>query len=92
MPALSIDTVDSNVGFPLHALLILYATGKPTDLYCNDMEGFKLLVDWLGPIQIPELEVIQIPRMRENYEVQRIAMILKCDESIVYQLVKMLWE
>lgn len=77
--------------FPLHALLLLYGTG-PSHLYCDNLYGLRVLIEWLGPIGIPELPVIPIPRLKGNYDVQRIAQLLSCDESIVYQVVNMLWD
>lgn len=40
--------------FPLWALLQLYHTAHPKDVYVGYGEGLKLLVDWLGPIEIQE--------------------------------------
>lgn len=79
------------VSFPLHALLILYGTG-PSHLYCDNLYGLRVLIDWLGPIGIPEMEHVPIPRLKGNYDVQRIAQILDCPESTVYQVVNLLWD
>lgn len=77
--------------FPLHALLILYGTG-PSNLYCDNLYGLRVLIDWLGPIGIPELAHVPVPRLKGNYDVQRIAQLLDCPESTVYQVVNLLWD
>lgn len=51
------------------------------------MEGFKLLADWLGPIEIPShLQIVNIPKLHRNWELNTIADILKVHPSILYQV------
>lgn len=76
-----------NIQFPLESLLVLYENASHADVFPNYMEGFKLLADWLGPIEIPSnLEIVNIPKLRRNYELNTIADILKVPPSIVYQV------
>jgi hypothetical protein len=70
--------------FPLKALLYLYETGSSYDLCANYMEGFKLLVQWLQPIeQAQMLQKTKIPKLLGNYESREIAKILAIDEHIL---------
>lgn len=72
--------------FPLKYLLFLYITGHKDDLYCEYFKGFKLLVDWLSPIDIPSLKKdFKFAPYLFNYEQQEIANILKCSPYIVQQ-------
>jgi len=64
-----------NKPFPLWALLILYDNSNKRDTYCNYFEGFKLLVEWLGPIELtPHSE--PIPSLYRSYEIQELSKIL----------------
>lgn len=83
----SITTED----FPLHCLLLLYSAAHSRDVYCDYMAGFKLLAQWLGPIAVPDLPVVEIPKLCGNWEVQQIARKLGCREDVVYQVVSMLY-
>lgn len=66
--------------FPLKALLILYGKSNKYETYCNYFEGFKLLVDWLGPIDIPEVEPAGVAWCFGSYEIQEMAVILGCSQ------------
>ena len=77
--------------FPLWALLALYEKGSRQTLYCNYFEGFKLLVAWLNPIEIPQLTIEQrqeqqnrIPKMFHTYDIQEIATILNTSQESIY--------
>lgn len=74
--------------FPLASLLYMYEVSNHKDTYCNYFEGFKLLVDWLGPIEIPEipaqLESKPIPKLYHTYDIQEIAVILKTSQERIY--------
>ena len=68
--------------FPLWALLVMYERGSLKDLYCNYFEGFKILIDWLKPIQIPAIEnSLPIYKLHSSYAKQEIATILKCTQG-----------
>jgi hypothetical protein len=69
--------------FPLWAALQLYNTGR-SFLYLNYMADFKLLTDWLGPLDIPEKLTTPIPWWQGNYEVQRLAILFGTDEETIY--------
>lgn len=71
--------------FPLWALLTLYERGHARDLYIDDFEGFKELVAWLSPIEIPAYSIERIPKLHTNYELNKIAEILNVHPSIVYK-------
>lgn len=71
--------------FPLWALLHLYETGNHNQLYLDSFAGFKLLVDWLGPIEIPVApSSLIVPRLHQSFELQQIASILKTNYREVY--------
>lgn len=71
--------------FPLKSLLILYMRGNKCDLYCDYFQGFKALVKWLSPIDIPQTNAkLFLPLY--NYEQQEIARILNCDPAIIQQI------
>ena len=73
-----------NKPFPLHSLLIMYDT-CPRELYINWMEGFKILVQWLQPIQIDQAPPnTKIPRLFRTYEIQEIAKILNTTQDNIY--------
>lgn len=58
--------------FPVWALLIIYNKSRTVDTYCNYFEGFKLLRDWLSPIELtPHSE--PIPKLYRSYEIQELA-------------------
>jgi hypothetical protein len=66
--------------FPLWALIILYNRARSRDVYCDYFYGFKLLRDWLGPIEIPEQE-IPVPNLYRSYDIQEIAYHLGCTQG-----------
>lgn len=77
--------------FPLWALLAIYHTSSRQDTYCNYFEGFKLLVDWLSPIEIPHLTIEdrlksenKIPKLFQGYEIQELATILGTTQEVIY--------
>lgn len=76
--------------FPLEALLRIYAKYKERNpLYLNYFEGFKLLVDWLEPLEVPQLtaqELLPIPPCFHTYEIQEIAAILHLDQALIYTI------
>src|ERR1035437_5776479 len=74
--------------FPLWALLYLYYHAHLKDVYVNHFTGFKLLVDWLEPIEVPADIGVQLPRYCGNYELQEIAIILSTHQHILYQTLK----
>ena len=70
--------------FPLLSLLTLYSK-SPHSLYIDHFEGFKLLVDWLSPIEIPSVQEFKIPLPFHTYTVQEVAKILNCSQCVVYK-------
>lgn len=71
---------------PLSVLFYLYETGNSTILYCNYMEGFRLLVDWLGPIDKPcNAPVCKVPKLHGSYEMQQFATILDIPYNTLYR-------
>lgn len=70
--------------FPLNSLMILYHRSQKL-LYVNYMEGFKELVNWLGPISRSKKQSINVPTYLYTYEVQEIAKILDEDGSKIWQ-------
>ena len=77
----------SQIPFPLESLLRIYAKYKSNNpLYTNYFEGFKLLVDWLSPLEVPDIQRMDIPPCFHTYEVQEIASILKLDQALIYTI------
>lgn len=70
--------------FPLRALLTIYLNASKKDLYIDYFAGFKLLVRWLGPIEIPTLVVPSYPAVCISYEVDRIATILGVHPNLIF--------
>lgn len=71
--------------FPLWALLVFCEVGNRADWYCNYFEGLKLLIKWLGPVEIPAApSQLKIPRLHRTYEIQEIAVILKTSQENIY--------
>jgi len=83
--------------FPLHALLTLYIKNESfvdtcgeaqfryeNSLYTNYFAGFKALVRWIGPIEIPTKQYPSVHNLLISYEVQEIAKILHCSPDIIW--------
>ena len=71
---------------PLSALFYLYETAIHSDVYCNYLEGFRLLHEWLYPIEIAPFESgYKIPRLSISYELNEISRILKIHPAHCYQ-------
>jgi hypothetical protein len=77
--------------FPLWALLYLYELAPYKEVYCNYMEGFKLLVRWLAPIEIPPLHECsnRMNRLHGSYDTQAIAAILNGYQTTLSVLSKL---
>ncbi len=70
--------------YPLWALLQLYETSS-TLLYINHLENFRLLVDWLAPIDIPQAPPgFKVLKLHHTYDIQEIAIILKTTQENIY--------
>lgn len=67
--------------FPLKSLLIIYIKAN-RQLYINYFAGFKALVNFLGPIEIPETD-FKYKQHLGSYEIQEIANILKCPQAVI---------
>ena len=54
----------------------------------NYMEGFKLLYDWLSPIEVPEEFRLEgyLPRYLATYELTEVARITHTTPLIVYSI------
>ena len=77
-------TIESK--FPLWAILVLYETSSREDTYIDYMDGFKLLVSWLAPFDIPSNYSIEgIPKIIGSYEMNEVASIIGVHPSIIYQ-------
>ena len=77
--------------FPLGSLLTLYSR-SPSSLYLNHLEGFKLLVNWLGPVEKSKLQPVEIPVYFCTYEINCLAEILGEHPSVIYQELYQLWK
>ena len=69
---------------PVEVVLFLYVRGPHDVLYSNYYEGFKLLVDWLGPFDTPDLEYKPLPAWLNNWECNEIASILKTTPELIF--------
>ena len=68
-------TLDS-MQFPAASLLKLYSIANKKDVYCNHFAGFKLLTEWLAPIDTSAIaleDATTVDSLLINYEVTRIA-------------------
>ena len=65
--------------FPLEAFLCIY-NKSGTECYINYMKGAKELIDYLSPIEIPEISYDLLPKgqpaLFHYYEVQKLAGLL----------------
>jgi hypothetical protein len=78
--------------FPLKSLIALYFRAKSKDVYCDWFAGFKLLHQWLGPIEVPQYsDLPEVPRAFWNYELQEISKIVQIDPRIIFQICKELF-
>lgn len=68
--------------FPLSHLLYLYEISRSQDTYINYMEGFRLLAEWLAPIELPSSHST-IYKLQNSYELQQIAVILNTHPGII---------
>lgn len=72
--------------FPLSALFHLYENANHADVYCNYMEGLRLLVEWLSPIEIPPFEgEYKIPRLHGSYELNEFSKVVGIHPAHCYQ-------
>lgn len=74
--------------FPLKNLLVLYSRAHSKDVYINNFQGFKLLVEWLAPIEQYQLVTATktIPWCFHSYEIQEIARILQVPADVLYTI------
>jgi hypothetical protein len=78
--------------FPLESLLRIYYTAKKRDVYISDFEGFKLLVAWVAPIDVPPKDsVVRAPSCFITYEIQQIAKILNTTEDVIYSALRKIY-
>ena len=67
-------TVESKP-FPAWALIALYIRSHKKDTYCDHFYGFRILQDWLHPIELPAHTEPLLP-LQGSYEIQEIARML----------------
>ena len=79
--------------FPLESLLRIYCKKQlgQNNLVDNDFQNFKLLLDWLGPIELPEYPVIKLYWFELRWDIIRIAEICKTDKSIIVQTLRKIY-
>ena len=79
LESLKLKLADRAVPTPLWVPLYIYSKATK-ECYIEYMEGFKLLIDWLGEIEYPELSSLDkkfsIPSIFRTYDLQEIAKIL----------------
>ena len=76
-------------GFPIRSLVILYCNAHPKDVYINWMEGFKLLLAYLAPIELGnKTEYYRVPEIFVTYEVQQLAILLGCHWTKIYKIIQ----
>lgn len=74
--------------FPLRNLLILYFNAHSRDVYIEHFRGLKLLVEWLGPIELPTEPLTRnYPSVLTNYETQWLASYFKVDWRYIVDIV-----
>lgn len=77
---------NSEIQTPIQVLFYLYENAAYSDVYINHMEGFRLLIEWLRPVEVPcNNSIEKIPRLHGSYEINEIAAILDLHPSIVYR-------
>lgn len=77
--------IEQRKPFPLSALLRMYESSNRKDTYINGMEGFRLLAEWLHPIEITQAPPsTRIPKLHQSYEIQEIARILNTSQENIY--------
>jgi hypothetical protein len=83
--------INSRKSFPLSALLTLYIRANKQDVYCDFMQGFLLLRDWLSPIAPSSYQIKSIPSVFISYEIQELAKHLNTHPSIIFQELLEIW-
>ena len=66
------------------SLLKLYSIANKKDVYCNHFEGFKLLAEWLAPIDTSAIaleDATTVDSLLLNYEVTVIAKYLNVNAN-----------
>lgn len=54
-------------------------------MYLNYFEDLILIVSWLGAAEIPVTSEPPLPWYQQNYETQRLAVILKTSPEIIHK-------
>ena len=70
--------------FLVASLLKLYSIANKKDVYCNHFEGFKLLTEWLAPIDTSAIaleDATTVDSLLLNYEVTVIAKYLNVNAN-----------
>lgn len=70
-------------------ILISLYTRATNFLYVDHMDGFKVLVGWLGLPHPSGINYPKLPRYLDNYEIQELAKVLRVSrEEVFYTLLK----
>jgi hypothetical protein len=87
-PSIKEEIEEETRKFPFYALLLLYDRAYSKDLYINYMEGFKLLVDFLSPIEVPPMEECKntmVPKLYHNYDAHEIERVVGCNSKQLFK-------
>jgi hypothetical protein len=82
--------IPSRNEFPAQHLITLYYRAAQATVYVNQMEGFKLLYDWLasdGVTITPGYNQHNLPEAFGSYETQEISGILRIPESLTLSII-----
>lgn len=85
---LRIPSKEQDKSFPLSYLLILYEHCNNLDMYGSAFEQFELLVKWLSPIDLTNLNYFpkkQLTKLERSYQLDAMSLILNCDNSQLLQ-------
>ena len=82
--ARKLQATSDSMQFPAASLLKLYSIANKKDVYCNHFEGFKLLAEWLAPIDTSAIALEDgstVDSLLVNYEVTVIATYLNVNAN-----------
>lgn len=70
--------------FPGIQLIRLYLNSNGADTYCDYYAGFKLLRDWLSPLDWKDVIPVPIVQGLGSYDIQELAKICYVSQNIIY--------
>ena len=80
-------TVDSKIKpFPFKILMLMYTKAR-YECRCDYFDGFRQLVKWLEPIEIPVIPISRLwllPAYFENWDITELAGILKVSPTVIF--------